>query len=69
LTRAISPGRPFAVASTIISGSATSETRGSRARALNNLDDYFRANAIGSAVLNTSSSAQPAMFQTPPPAM
>lgn len=33
------------------------------------LDDYFAANALGSAQLKTSSDAQPAMFATPPPAM
>jgi phosphatidylethanolamine-binding protein (PEBP) family uncharacterized protein len=33
------------------------------------LDDAFIAAAIGTAVLNAKSDAQPAMFQTPPPAM
>lgn len=30
------------------------------------LDDYFKANAVGSAVLQTTSDAQPAMFAPPP---
>ena len=30
------------------------------------LDDYFTANKIASGVLKTTSSAQPAMFATPP---
>jgi phosphatidylethanolamine-binding protein (PEBP) family uncharacterized protein len=33
------------------------------------LDDYFAANKVALGKLETSSSAQPAMFQTPPPAM
>jgi phosphatidylethanolamine-binding protein (PEBP) family uncharacterized protein len=33
------------------------------------LDDYFAANKLASGKLETTSSAQPAMFQTPPPAM
>ncbi len=33
------------------------------------LDDYLAANKIASGKLETTSSAQPAMFQTPPPAM
>jgi phosphatidylethanolamine-binding protein (PEBP) family uncharacterized protein len=33
------------------------------------LDDYFAANALASGKLVTMSSAQPAMFATPPPAM